>query len=220
MASRNEQVKVDFTKRETTGTGVCRKIRSKNMIPVILYGPEHKLGLPGTVTAKSITALANSSHKETTLVELHMSDGTVVSALIRDVQRHPLTQNIRHIDFYQVLTGHMIKVEIPIHIENKEACKGIKDGGVLNIGTRLLHVSIQPKDIPDQINLDITNLEIGAEIFVKDLPLPDGAELITDSETLVVHVLQPKSSSDDELTEETEREVEVVAKGKATKEEE
>ena len=114
----------------------------------------------------------------------------------------------------------MIKVEIPIHIENKEACKGIKDGGVLNIGTRLLHVSIQPKDIPDQINLDITNLEIGAEIFVKDLPLPDGAELITDSETLVVHVLQPKSSSDDELTEETEREVEVVAKGKATKEEE
>ena len=79
---------------------------------------------------------------------------------------------------------------------------------------------IEPKDIPDQINLDITNLEIGAEIFVKDLPLPDGAELITDSETLVVHVLQPKSSSDDELTEETEREVEVVAKGKATKEEE
>lgn len=219
MASRNEQVKVDFTKRETTGTGVCRKIRSKNMIPVILYGPEHKLGLPGTVTAKSITALANSSHKETTLVELHMSDGTVVSALIRDVQRHPLTQNIRHIDFYQVLTGHMVKVEIPIHIDNKDVCKGIKDGGVLNIGTRLLHVSIQPKDIPDQVNVDIANLELGGEIFVKDITLPEGAELITDPESIVVHVLQPKSSVDEEVAEDAEREVEVVAKGKATKEE-
>ena len=189
------------------------------MIPVILYGPEHKLGLPGTVTAKSITALANSSHKETTLVELHMSDGTVVSALIRDVQRHPLTQNIRHIDFYQVLTGHMVKVEIPIHIDNKDVCKGIKDGGVLNIGTRLLHVSIQPKDIPDQVNVDIANLELGGEIFVKDITLPEGAELITDPESIVVHVLQPKSSVDEEVAEDAEREVEVVAKGKATKEE-
>lgn len=218
MASRNEQVKVEFTKRELTGTGVCRKIRSKNMIPVVLYGPEHKMGLPGVITAKSIAALANSSHRETTLVELHMSDGTVASALIRDVQRHPLTQNIRHIDFYQVITGHMIKVEIPIYILNKDTCKGIKDGGVLNMGTRLIHVAIQPKDIPDQINVDIADLEIGSEIFVKDLAIPEGAELITDPETLVLHLLQPKSSSDEEVVEEGEREVEVVAKGKATKE--
>lgn len=218
MASRNEQVKVDFTKREQMGTGACRKIRSKNMIPVVLYGPEHKMGLPGVVMTKSIAALANSSHRETTLVELHMSDGTVVSALIRDVQRHPLTQNIRHIDFYQVITGHMIKVEIPIHILNKDVCKGVKDGGILNMGTRLLHVSIQPKDIPDQIDVDIAELEIGSEIFVKDLAIPEGAELISDPEAMVLHVLQPKSSSDDEAAEEGEREVEVVAKGKATKE--
>ena len=115
MASRTKGLKIDFTKRELTGTGVCRKIRVKNMIPVVLYGPEYKQGLAGTVSAKSIMAVANSEHRETSLIELAMPDGTVASALIRDVQRHPLTQQIRHIDFYQVLKGHIIKVEIPIY---------------------------------------------------------------------------------------------------------
>ena len=218
MASRTKGLKIDFTKRELTGTGVCRKIRVKNMIPVVLYGPEYKQGLAGAVSAKSIMAVANSEHRETSLIELAMQDGTVASALIRDVQRHPLTQQIRHIDFYQVLKGHKIKVEIPIHVINKETCQGVKDGGLLNLGVRLVMVAIQPSDIPDEIVVDAKALELGSEVFIKDLLLPEGAELLSDEDTIVLHVLQPRAASEDEEVAEETAEVEVVAKGKASKE--
>ena len=218
MASRTKGLKIDFTKRELTGTGVCRKMRVKNMIPVVLYGPEYKQGLAGAVSAKSIMAVANSEHRETSLIELAMQDGTVASALIRDVQRHPLTQQIRHIDFYQVLKGHKIKVEIPIHVINKETCQGVKDGGLLNLGVRLVMVAIQPSDIPDEIVVDAKALELGSEVFIKDLLLPEGAELLSDEDTIVLHVLQPRAASEDEEVAEETAEVEVVAKGKASKE--
>ena len=218
MASRTKGLKIDFTKRELTGTGVCRKMRVKNMIPVVLYGPEYKQGLAGAVSAKSIMAVANSEHRETSLIELAMQDGTVASALIRDVQRHPLTQQIRHIDFYQVLKGHKIKVEIPIHVINKETCQGFKDGGLLNLGVRLVMVAIQPSDIPDEIVVDAKALELGSEVFIKDLLLPEGADLLSDEDTIVLHVLQPRAASEDEEVAEETAEVEVVAKGKASKE--
>ena len=218
MASRTKGLKIDFTKRELTGTGVCRKMRVKNMIPVVLYGPEYKQGLAGTVSAKSIMAVANSEHRETSLIELAMPDGTVASALIRDVQRHPLTQQIRHIDFYQVLKGHKIKVEIPIHVINKEICQGVKEGGLLNLGVRLVMVAIQPSDIPDEIVVDAKALELGSEVFIKDLLLPEGADLLSDEDTIVLHVLQPRAASDEEEASEEPAEVEVVAKGKASKE--
>ena len=218
MASRTKGLKIDFTKRELTGTGVCRKMRVKNMIPVVLYGPEYKQGLAGAVSAKSIMAVANSEHRETSLIELAMPDGTVASALIRDVQRHPLTQQIRHIDFYQVLKGHKIKVEIPIHVINKETCQGVKDGGLLNLGVRLVMVAIQPSDIPDEIVVDAKALELGSEVFIKDLLLPEGADLLSDEDTIVLHVLQPRAASDEEEASEEPAEVEVVAKGKASKE--
>lgn len=225
MATKKQAVKIDFTKREATGTGVCRKIRVKNLVPAVLYGPEYKHGVAGTVSAKAISPVVNSERRETTLIELTLSDGAEASALIRDVQRHPLTQQIKHVDFYQVLKGHKIKVEIPVHIVNKDICKGIKeDGGVLNMGLRLIAVEIQPSDIPDEIDADIKDMELGSEMYVKDLALPEGAELLSDPDAMVFHVTQPKlfveETPEETATEDEEKDVEVVAKGKAVKEEE
>ncbi|MDO9544256.1 MAG: 50S ribosomal protein L25 [Synergistaceae bacterium] len=217
MAAKKQQQKIEFTIREKTGTGVCRKIREKNLIPVILYGPEYKQGLAGTVSARAIAPIANSEARETTVIELGMSDGKECMALIRDVQRHLLTQNIRHIDFYQVLKGHKIKVEIPIRVINKELAPGIKEGGLLNQITRSLSVEIKPRDIPEDIVVDIAELMIGGEIFIKDLTLPEDCDLLTAEDTLVLHISQPRAVSETEgdLLEEGSAEVEVVAKGKA-----
>ena len=222
MAAKKQQQKIEFTVREKTGTGVCRKIRAKNMIPVILYGPEHKLGLAGTVSARAIAPIANSEARETTVIELAMSDGKECMALIRDVQRHPITQNIRHIDFYQVLRGHKIKVEIPIRIVNKETAQGVKEGGLLNQITRSVSVEIKPRDIPEDIVLDVAELSLGGEIFIKDLRLPEDCELHTPGDAIVVQITQPRAAaeSEEEGLEGEVKEVEVVAKGKAKGEEE
>ena len=123
MAAKKQQHKIEFTLREKTGTGACRKIRSKDMVPAVLYGPEHKLGLAGMVSARAVAPIANSGARETTVIELAMSDGKECMALIRDVQRHPISQSLRHIDFYQVLKGHKVKVEIPIKVFNKECAR-------------------------------------------------------------------------------------------------
>lgn len=225
MAASKHSVKLDFTKREATGTGVCRKIRSKNLIPAVLYGPDYKMGLAGTVSAKTIAPVANSGHRETTLIELTISDGTEAQALIREVQRHPLSQAIRHIDFYQVLKGHKVKVEVPIRVINAELSKGVKDGGVLTQGLRFVLVEVQPSDIPDELVYDAQGLEIGDEAFLKDITLPEGVTALTEPEKLVVHITEPKAFEEEapaeaEGEEGATAEVEVVAKGKAAKEEE
>ena len=217
MAAKKEQHKIEFTIREQTGTGACRKIRNKNLTPVILYGPEYKQGLAGTVSTRAIAPIANGKAKETTLIELAISDGKDCVALIRDVQRHPLTLNIKHVDFYQVLKGQKIKVEIPIRIINSELSPGVKEGGLLNQTTWVVSVDIKPGDIPDDIVVDVAGLNLGEEIFIKDLKLPADCDLLTPDDTIVLHIMQPKASADTEEVlegEESAAEVEVVAKGK------
>ena len=222
MAPKHQTVKLEFTKREGTGKGTCRKLRSKDQLPVVLYGPEYKNGLAGIVSARAVTPVANSAHRETTIIELDFADGGAASALIRDVQRHPLTRRILHVDFYQVLKGHKIKVEVPIHVVNEELCKGIKDGGVLVYGERFILVEVEPSDIPEEIIVDAQGLEIGSEVFVKDLALPEGVAAVTEADLLVLHVEQPDEEVEGETLAAAEEntEVEVVAKGKAAKEEE
>ena len=94
----------------------------------------------------------------------------------------------------------------------------MKEGGLLNLGVRLVMVAIQPSDIPDEIVVDAKALELGSEVFIKDLLLPEGADLLSDEDTIVLHVLQPRAASEDEEVAEETAEVEVVAKGKASKE--
>ena len=220
--AKNQTVKLDFEKREATGTGACRKIRSKSLIPAILYGPEYKSGVPGTISVRAIAPVANSSRRETTLIELAISDGTVAHALIRDVQRHPLTRQIRHIDLYQVLKGHKIKIEIPVRVVNADSAKGVKAGGLLTTNTRLLLVEVQPSEIPDDFVVDAKDLDLGSEVFVKDIEVPEGVTILNDPDSLVVHIAAVRSTFDNESEEgeEENKEVEVVAKGKAAKEEE
>lgn len=224
MASKHT-VKLDFTKREATGTGVCRKIRSKSLVPAVLYGPDYKEGLPGTISLKAVTPVANSGRRDTTLIELTLNDGTNAEALIRDVQRHPLTQAIRHIDLYQVLKGHKVKVEIPVRIVKAELSKGVKeDGGLLTQSTRFVLVEVQPSDIPEEIEFDASGLELGAELFVKDLQVPEGVTVLTEPDALVLHIAVPKAYEEEAPAEaetgDEAKEPEVVAKGKAAKEKE
>lgn len=220
-AAKAKTLKFDFEVRKGTGKGVCRKLRGSKRVPVVLYGQDFKEGLAGIIDGKTIAPIANSARRESTVVEL-VVDGKGHDALIRDVQRHPISQQILHIDFIQVIKGQKVKVEIPVVVTGKEACPGIKEGGVLEQPARFVMIDVLPKDIPEQIVVDISELALGSELFVKDLALPAGAEWITDAEHLVLRVAQTRSTAIDEAVEGEETpaaEVEVVAKGKKEEEE-
>lgn len=211
-----DAVKVKFEKREATGTGVCRKIRNDKLIPAILYGPDFKEGLAGSVEAKPVYSVANGAHSETTLVELVMGGDKKAHALIREVQRHPISREIRHVDFYQVVKGHKIKVDVPVVVLNAETAPGVKEGAVLTTLMHMILVEVEPSNIPDEIIIDAADFEVGKEVFVKDLNLPEGVVAVTADDALVLQVALPKVF--EEATEATEgAEVEVAAKGKSAK---
>lgn len=213
---------IKFSKREATGKGVCRKMRVKGEVPAIFYGPEYKESLVGAVGAKEISHIVNAPNWETTMIDLELPDGKTEMALLRNVQRHAITQNILHIDLYQLVKGHKVKVAVPVHIVNKEICAGVKMGGILEQPLREVEINVLPREIPSQIVLDMAKMAIGDEIFVRDLTMPESAELITGNDTLVVMVARPRSmavETPEEGAEETV-EVEVVAKGKAKESEE
>ncbi|MDL2297918.1 50S ribosomal protein L25 [Synergistaceae bacterium OttesenSCG-928-D05] len=215
MAAKIKSQKFDFEVRTTTGKNANRKLRGNKKLPAVLYGPDFKEGLVGTIDAKAIAPIANGSHRESTVVEL-VTDGKSCEALIRDVQRHPLTQQILHLDFYQIVRGQKLKVEIPVVVLNKEMSPGIKEGGLLDQPTRTIMIEVLPKDIPSEITVDLKDMQLGAEVFVRDLPLPEGAEWVGDADALVLKIAQTRAHALETEGEEGEEnaEVEVVAKGK------
>lgn len=234
MAAKRERLKLDFKARKKSGKGANKRLRAQNMVPAVLYGPEFKEGLVGAVDLKPIAPIANGPFRETTIIELTMPDGSSNMALIRDLQRHPLSQNLLHLDFYQVIKGHKIKVEIPVRVINKEKSPGVKEGGLLDQPLRTVMIEVAPANIPEEFIVDAKDLMIGDEILVNALELPEDAEWITEPDSILAQVIvsiieipeeeeegeEGEEGIEGEEGEEEETEVEVIGKGKAKDEDE
>jgi large subunit ribosomal protein L25 len=197
-------------------------LRAKGTIPAVFYGPEYKESVVGAVSEKELSQVTDSPNWETSMIDLEMPDGKVEMALLRNVQRHVVTQNILHVDLYQLVKGHKVKVAIPIRVINKDICSGVKMGGILEQPVREIEIMALPKEIPSEIVLDTAKMAIGGEIFTRDLELPESAELLSSGDAIVLMVARPKSMAETapEETEEETVEVEVMGKGKRKEDEE
>jgi large subunit ribosomal protein L25 len=150
-------------------------------------------------------------------ISLKLPSGEEEMCIIREVQRNPLTGKLVHVDFMRLLKGRKVTVNVPVRVHGKETCPGIKEGGVLE-NLHEIEVETLPMTIPEFIDVDISNLALGDMIHVKDLDLGEGLSLLADPEEVVAIVAVPKVV--EEGTAGEEKEVEVVAKGKAAKAEE
>lgn len=206
---------ITFHSRSNTGKGVCRKLRAQGNVPVVLYGDEYKNGLSGFVSLKEVSALANGKQWETTSVKLVMEGGKEEHALLREVQRHGVSRYIQHIDLYQLVKGHKVRVSVPVSVVNKEICAGVKMGGKFDQQHWDVVIAVEPHEIPGELVYDVAKLEMGGEVLMKDFPLPASAEMITDPNEVILSVSLPRGSTL-KSNEET-GEVAVVAKGKAAK---
>lgn len=219
MATR-EVSKIKFTERKETGKGACRKLRAKGIVPAVFYGPEYKESKVGTVVAKEIGLVANSANWETNIIELELDGGKTEMALLREVKRHAVTQNILHVDLYQLVRGRKVRVYVPVRTVNKDTCQGVKMGGTLDQPIREIEMMVLPREIPSEIVIDVQKMQMGDEIIVKDLELPESCELLISEDDVVVNVIRPRSMAETEGTEEESAEVEVVGKGKRKEDEE
>ncbi|MCX7828934.1 MAG: 50S ribosomal protein L25 [Thermanaerothrix sp.] len=209
-----ERVKVQFHDRDGLGKGACRKLRGEGMIPAVVYGPSYEAGVAGYVNAKEVQAVCASESWETTVIELAVN-GKQEMALIKEIQRHPLTRDLVHLDFLQMVKDHKVRVQIPVHLHGKDVCAGVKQGGVLEQYHYELVAEVFPEDIPERVDIDVRSLEMGGEVRISDLQFGPKVHWVLPQDTVVVAVSSPEEEA--ESAEGEPREVEVLAKGKAKK---
>lgn len=225
--AKRETKKLKLTKRSETGKGTCRKLRADGVIPVVFYGPEYKESVVGTVPGKELASVANTPNWETSMIDLEIEGIGTEMALLRNVQRHAITQKILHVDFYQLRKGHKVRVAVPIRYINKEISTGVKAGGMIEQSLRDVEIMVLPREIPAEIIIDVKDMEIGAEVYVRELEFPENAELLTPDDLMVLTVARPRSVLDEaeaegegEAGDGETAEVEVVGKGKKKEDEE
>lgn len=219
----SSSVKLTLKKREKTGKEASKKLRAGGVIPAVFYGPERDEAVPVIVEAKNVLHYVNSPHWETIRIDATLPDGREEMCLMREIQRDPLTGDVLHIDFLQLLSGHKVYVNVPVEITGRDRCIGVKQGGVFEQLLHELEMYVLPKEIPDSIIVDVSGLGIDDAVYVKDLSLPESAVIEQDPESAVVIVtyatVPELPEEEEEAAEEGAMEVEVVGKGKAKEEE-
>lgn len=198
--------------RDEIGKGAARTARRGGRVPGILYGHgEESMAL--SVDARELQKLVSTISVDNTIVDLDM-DGESYKVLIRELQKHPFRDEFLHIDFFHVAMDEKIHVEIPILLTGVST--GVKNkGGVLDHQLRELEVYCLPGNIPEKVEIDVSELDIGDSVHVGDITLPD-IEILTDLDRSVVAVLAPTviEEEEEEEPEEEGLEPEVIGRGK------
>ena len=180
--------------RKKQGTGASRRLRNAGKVPGIVYGGE---GEPQLIELDH-NALWQAIKKEafhSTVLDMELA-GKTAKVLLRDLQIHPFKQQILHIDFQRVSAKQKIHMKIPLHYSGQEESNAVKiDKALVNHILNELEVSCLPADLPEAINIDLSKLEKGATLTLKDIALPKGVEPVlhghTAEDTVLVSVVMP-----------------------------
>ena len=176
--------------RSVSGTVEAKKARNAGLVPAVIYG--RHLGKPQNLQldARELKAALGKTTGEHVLVDLEITGGDKTLALIQDVQHHALKRHIMHVDFHALRADEKMHTTVPVVVFGEAS--GVKNlGGVLEQLLRSIEVECLPKDLPESIVIDVSPLEIGDAIHIKDLALPAGVTALGNPETSVLHVAAP-----------------------------
>ena len=179
--------------RSGTGKGANRRLRATGRIPAIVYG-RGKAARQLTVDPIPLAKMLKSAHSGiNTLIDLKVG-GSETVVLVREIQRDPVSGSWIHADLYEVDLQQTIEVRVPLHIVGKPA--GVENGGILDHPLREVEVECLPRAIPDKVEVDVSALEVGDSIHVRDLVLPEGAKMLSDPDLAVASVVLPKAEEE------------------------
>jgi large subunit ribosomal protein L25 len=212
-----EQVDLKAQIRKTAGNGPARALRREGKIPAVLYGPKTDPVLL-TIDFREFEQILKNASVGSVLLNLKIQNGksSTRSAMIKELQTHPVTGNFLHIDFYEIDMQEKQTAKVPVVATGKSV--GVELGGLLQYARRELEVLCLPTAIPEAIEVDITDLDVGDSIHVEDISLPGDVEILAETNFTVVTVLAPKI--EEEVVEEEElEEGEELAEGEEAAEE-
>lgn len=184
-----ERFQLQSEPREGVGKGVARQLRMKGRLPAVLYGRRDE---PVALSVNEVEMKGIlRKHSESAIVDLSIAGGTVINAVVRQVQRHPASGKLVHIDLQRIRLDEKLRVEVPVHVTGNPV--GVKEqGGILEHGTRTVNVMCLPTNIPQAIEVEVSGLKIHDSIKIKDIvaTYPD-AEFLDDEETMLAGVIPP-----------------------------
>ena len=176
--------------RTEVGKGAARSLRRSGRVPGVVYGHARE-PQPLTIDTRELDRLLEQISAENTVVELIIG-GRTSRTLIREIQRHPFRRQVLHVDFQELVAGEKVTVRIPIVLAGSPV--GVRvDGGVFDQTLRELEIEVDPANMPNHIDVDVSNLVIGDSIHVRDLALPPGVETMTERDTTVCVCAAPRA---------------------------
>jgi large subunit ribosomal protein L25 len=197
-----ELIELKTNIRTTTGNGPARRLRQKGQIPAVLYGPGTESVLL-SVNISDIDRILKKGRIGQVLLNLvipNNGETSTKTVMVKELQHHPVSRNFLHIDFYEVAMDRKIMVNIPVTTTGK--AKGVENGGILQIIRRELEVQCFPLDVPESIEIDITDLDVGDSIHLGDISRQSKIEFLDDENFTVVTIVSPKIEEAEEPIEE------------------
>lgn len=191
------QIEIKASKREGQGTGASRRLRRAGSVPGVVYGAG-KEAVPVQFDHKALFLQFRHEAFHASILTLDL-DGKKEQVLLRDYQLHPVRNTIQHIDFQRVSATEKIHVKVPFHFINEDVAPGVKLGGGL-VGHILTEadVSCLPKDLPEFIEVDLANLEVGHSIHLSEIKVPAGVEFVQlahGNDSAVVSIAKPRGGA-------------------------
>ena len=212
-----ELVELETKTRTTRGNSAARALRRQDRIPAVLYGPDTETILL-SVDKKELEQTLHNSGAGQVIFNLSIQNGKTItkSAMIKELQMHPVSEHFLHVDFYEIAMDRKIRIRVPVSTRGKS--KGVELGGMLQIVRHELEVLCLPLETPETIELDISDLGIGDSIHLEDISLEGDIEFPPDVNFTVLTVASPKIEAEEE--EEEEEELEEAEEGEEAEKEE
>ncbi|MFW6132119.1 MAG: 50S ribosomal protein L25 [Candidatus Aminicenantaceae bacterium] len=216
-------ITIKCEKRDTFGKNESRRLRKEDKMPVIFYGRNEK-NIPLVLKKEDIFKVLKSETGENTIFKISFGDSEKKDVMIRGLQRDPVTEKVLHADLVHIAMDQIISISVPVVTEGEAI--GVKsEGGFVDFVTREVDIECLPKDIPDHIKIDITDLHVNQSFKVGDMTPPAGVKITSDPDEILINVSLPHEEEIEE--EEVEEEIlegeegpEVIGKEKEKVEEE
>ncbi|HLV09422.1 MAG TPA: 50S ribosomal protein L25 [Halanaerobiales bacterium] len=206
-----ERYSVKVETREGSGKGVARQLRRKGLLPGVVYGKKRD-PQPLIVNPEDLKRKMGGN----AIFELEL-DGDKETVMVKDLQRDPVSGALLHIDFLHITMDEKITVSVPINLTGEPF--GVKEGGVMQQLLREISIQSLPLDIPDELELDISELDLGDSLLVGDFDVPEKIDIITPLDEVVVTIVAPTELIEEEEEEEEEEFMEPEVIGEEGEEE-
>ncbi len=189
-----EKIALTAQVREKVGKGVARGLRRSQMVPAVLYS--HGKSMPIAMGDKDVTQVLNTEGGEHALINLKLEGGKDIAeklALIKDYQVDPTSGKLMHVDLMDVAMNEKVKIQVAVHIVG--SATGVKEGGILQFGQRSLEIECLAHQIPDSIEVNVSDLKVNESLHVRDIKVAEGVRILTDGDSTVATIQPPISDA-------------------------